>query len=222
MASNLAVLYLRWTAIMDSLRRVFVTTLELPGMPAPLRWQVSPDQAEVTGDVLQVRAGVKTDLFTDPLGSPGVANAPWAGFSPQGDFMFSAKVTVEFAATFDAGVLVVYQHPKSWAKLCFEYAPGAYPSVVSVVTKGYSDDCNSLFVDSRETYLRVSRIGPAFAFHHATDAERWHLIRVFRLEPTAQTQVGLLAQSPTGQGCQVRFSEVRFTPRTLGDIRSGD
>ncbi|MFL5908965.1 MAG: DUF1349 domain-containing protein, partial [Gaiellaceae bacterium] len=33
--------------------------------------------------------------------------------------------------------------------------------------------------------------------------------------------VGLEAQSPTGDGCEVRFDEIRFEPRRLSDLRDG-
>ena len=37
-----------------------------------------------------------------------------------------ARVTVDFTATYDAGVLVLHQRDDLWAKLCFELvAPGA-------------------------------------------------------------------------------------------------
>ena len=57
----------------------------------------------------------------------------------------------------------------SWAKLCFEYSPQREPMVVSVVTRGLSDDCNSFVVDGATVWLRIARVGSAFAFHASTD-----------------------------------------------------
>ena len=39
------------------------------------------------------------------------------------DFRLSARVTVDFRATFDAGVLLLWLDEAHWAKLCFEYTP---------------------------------------------------------------------------------------------------
>jgi uncharacterized protein len=93
--------------------------------------------------------------------------------------------------------------------------------VVSVVTRGVSDDCNSFVVDGNVVGLRVARIGQAFAFHASTDAQTWRLVRYFALEPGTDPRMGFLAQSPRGDGCAVRFEEISFRPGRLGDIRSG-
>ncbi len=139
----------------------------------------------------------------------------------EGDFLLGARVEVDFAATFDAGVLVVWRDMRTWAKLCFEYSPEGEPMVVSVVTRGVSDDANSAVVDGDAVWLRIARLGPAFAFHCSTDGERWRLVRHFALGGEGEVQAGFLAQSPTGAGCAARFSEIVLRSETLSDIRSG-
>jgi regulation of enolase protein 1 (concanavalin A-like superfamily) len=93
--------------------------------------------------------------------------------------------------------------------------------VVSVVTKGLSDDCNA-FQLTNPAYFRVSRLENAYAFHVSLDGIRWELIRYFRLEDNKNAQLGFLSQSPTGNGCTASFREIRFEERLLGDIRSGE
>ena len=196
--------------------------LTLEGFPQPLEWAQEPASWELEPYGLVVTAGPKTDLITDPQGGAPVSNAPHLMFKPEGDFVFKAKVTVSFKSKFDAGVLLIYQNEQSWAKLCFEFAPQGYPIVVSVVNKGTSDDCNSLFIDENNTYLRISRLGNAYAFHHSVDGEYWYLVRIFALEPGLETKVGFLVQSPTGEACTAIFSKLSFESRTLEDIRSGE
>ena len=196
-------------------------TPNLPALPFELQWQQLPESWELDEPFLSITAGAQTDLFTDPQGSPAVTNAPRLTFLPQGDFTFTAKVTVGFKNTFDAGVLLLYQNETSWAKLCFEFAPQGFPLVVSVVNKGNSDDCNGLFVDENNTWLRVARVGNAFAFHHSLDGDYWHLVRLFALEPDLATQVGFLVQAPAGDSCTALFSKLSFQQKTLSDVRSG-
>jgi regulation of enolase protein 1 (concanavalin A-like superfamily) len=129
-------------------------------------------------------------------------------------------MTVDFAAAYDAGVLVLYERDDLWAKLCFELSPQGEPMVVSVVTRGVSDDCNSFVVDGRSVWLRIARIGTAFAFHASTDGERWRLVRHFALDGARDPSVGFLAQSPTGDGCAVAFEGISYRAETLGDLRS--
>ena len=41
-------------------------------------------------------------------------------------------------------------------KLCFEHSPDRQPMIVSVVTRGVSDDANAFAVDGQTAWLRVS------------------------------------------------------------------
>jgi regulation of enolase protein 1 (concanavalin A-like superfamily) len=138
-----------------------------------------------------------------------------------GDFVLSARVRVAFASDFDAGVLVLHREERAWAKLCFEYSPDGEPMVVSVVTRGVSDDANSFVVDGDTVWLRIARMGPHFAFHASTDGERWRFVRHFALDEPERYAAGFEAQSPVGQGCRVRFDEIHLEQRTLGDLRDG-
>jgi uncharacterized protein len=191
-------------------------------LPMPLRWDVQPESWHVAeGSPLTITAGPRTDLFIDPLGSAEVLNAPRALGSVQGDFLLSARVTVAFTSTFDAGALLVYAHERLWGKLCFEYSPQAEPMVVSVVTRGLSDDANAFVVSGNQVWLRVARMGPACAFHASTDGQTWQFIRHFALGHAGDLALGFLSQSPTGAGCTASFDDVRFAAERLQDLRNG-
>ena len=188
----------------------------------PLRWDVSPVRAETDGAArLRVEAGRLTDLFVDPGGESVRLNAPrLVGVPPEGDYQFSARVGVEFSATFDAGVLLVWADETRWAKLCFERSPGRAPMIVSVVTRRSSDDANGFIATGRTVWLRISRRGRAYAFHASTDGRSWSFVRHFDLGAEA-TQIGFVSQSPTGEGCTVTFEDIRFVQRRLPDLRDG-
>lgn len=199
--------------------------VEVPGLPFPLeatpdavRWSVESEPTAVSAT-----AAPCTDVFVDPgTGSATLTAATLLGAPPTGDFRFCARVTADFAATFDAGVLLLWLDEGNWAKLCFEFSPDGEPMVVSVVCRGVADDANAFVVDGRSVWLRVARIGRAFAFHASTDGTRWRLIRHFALEGDAgAVRVGFEAQSPTGDGCAVRFEEIRFEAEGLADLRDG-
>jgi regulation of enolase protein 1 (concanavalin A-like superfamily) len=195
----------------------------IPGLPAPLHWQNEPLDWRVTAEgTLQITAGPKTDWFLDPQGAVEAANAPALLFASDGPAMLHAYVRVAHAATYDAGVLVVYQGPRSWAKLCLEQSPQGEPMIVSVVTKGFSDDSNAYLVPSGVAYLRVARLERAFAFHASRDGSCWNMIRYFVLDPAAPVELGFLSQSPTGERCTATFVQIHYAPHLLADIRSGE
>ncbi|MFP7834505.1 DUF1349 domain-containing protein [Marisediminicola sp. LYQ134] len=223
-------------------------TVTVPGIPFDLApsddtpWTV--DDGTVT-----VHATAHSDIFVDPGGGTQ-ANAETQlnaatllGDPPAGDFQFSARVSVGFVDTFDAGVLLLWFDEHHWGKLCFEFSPDREPMVVSVVARGVADDANAFVVDRGDTvstpasetatehaagpdfvWLRVSRVGAVFSYHASLDGERWRLVRAFALdppEPSATVRLGFEAQSPVGEGCVVTFSDVSFASTTLTDIRDG-
>lgn len=184
-------------------------------------WTDSPAGWSWRDGTLAAVAGPGTDIFTDPAGGTRYDNAPRLLAPVGGDFQFRARVAVEFAQTYDAGVLLVWIDQQNWAKLCFERSPRGRPMVVSVVTRGVSDDANGFDVDGAVLWLRVARVGPAFAFHASTDGSYWHLVRYFALGAGSSVQVGFEAQSPLGAGCTVRFDEVQLVPQRLAELRDG-
>ncbi len=203
--------------------------LNVPGIPFALTpspagaWQLDNQASAVIAT-----AAPRTDIFVDP-GGPATLDAEsmlnaatLLGIPPAGDFQFSARVTVGFGATYDAGVLLLWTDERHWGKLCFEFSPASEPMVVSVVTRGVSDDANAFVVPGRSVWLRLSRIDQAYAYHAATDGERWRMIRFFRIgESSASDKIGFEAQSPTGDGCTVTFDNIRFVTERLGDLRDG-
>lgn len=192
----------------------------VPGLPAPLR-PINDPAAEILTDGLRLPAPGQTDRFVDPAGGVVVGNAPALVMPAEGDWMLSALVSATHAATFDAAVLVVHVDEYTWAKLCLERSPGGQTLVVSVVTRGSSDDCNSFPVAGDEMWLRVSRLGQAFAFHASADGRRWDMIRYFGLTAAEEVEVGFLCQSPTGDGCVATFRDIAFEPERLANLRSG-
>jgi regulation of enolase protein 1 (concanavalin A-like superfamily) len=195
--------------------------VDLSPLPFSSRWIGTPVAASGGGDSLTIVAGPRCDWFVHPGTGEAKLDAPALVGRTGGDFLLSARVEVGFASTFDAGVLALWHDERTWAKLCFEYSPDREAMVVSVVTRSTSDDCNSAVVAGDSVWLRISRIGPEFAFHASTDGTAWRLVRHFALTADREIEVGFAAQSPLGDGCTVTFSDIRFRADTLRDIRRG-
>jgi regulation of enolase protein 1 (concanavalin A-like superfamily) len=164
-------------------------------------------------------------MFHDPAGSVRTLNAPRGlAVPPAGDFQLSARVSVDFGETYDAGALLVWVSDTHWAKLCFERSPQGETMAVSVITRGLSDDANGLVAPPGEPlWLRISRVGRAWAFHAHPDGQAWSFVRHFSLDETHEdgATIGFEAQSPMGEGCTVTFDEITFVGETLADLRSG-
>lgn len=202
-----------------------VAALNLPGLPFALVPEGNPPPGcRVLNGALILSAAANTDMFVDPAHGPD-PELPDAGrlvgLPPAGDFTLAAKVSVAFAGTFDAGVLLLYAAERRWAKLCFEYSPQNTPMAVTVVTRETSDDANSFEVAGNTLWLRITRTGAAWAFHASTDGAWWRMIRYFTLGGTEQVRIGFLAQSPAGKGCDVTFEDITFERGAPENLRDG-
>lgn len=191
-------------------------------MPAPMRWHGIPQNWSLgENGELSITAGERTDWFLDPGGAVNVLNAPALLAPVQRPCMLKAFVHSASAATFDAGVLAIYQGDQQWAKLCLELSPQKQVTIVSVVTNGTSDDCNSVPVNGEAVHLRISVLEKAFAFHYSVDGTVWNLVRYFTLGESETLEIGFLSQSPVGEGCTATFTDISYLTEKLADIRSG-
>ena len=196
--------------------------VKIDAIPHEISWVNSPSGWEATGNTFIVTGGKGSRLFVDPILKNNVNTAPMALFTPADNFLFSCKLKVGFDAVFDAGVLMVYGNADQWAKLCFEYSPQLKPMVVSVVNNQLSDDSNHDIIDGNEVYLRIAGLGNGvYAFHYSTDGNYWNMVRYFYLNPDYDLRVGFLSQSPRGEACSTVFSEIKYIPEKLEDLRSG-
>ncbi|HEY6496218.1 MAG TPA: DUF1349 domain-containing protein [Trebonia sp.] len=201
-----------------------MTELRLPGLPFPLEPSGTPAcEARVADGTLTLTAGPKSDLFIDPAGEEAARPdaGRWTGLPGEDDFTLAARVTVGFAATFDAGVLLLYLSERRWAKLCYEFSPQHKPTVVTVVTHGTSDDSNSFETAGGPQWLRITRSGRVWAFHASEDGTYWRLLRYFTLGEASGARVGFLAQSPAGVGCTGIFDSIAYRSGAPADLRDG-
>lgn len=203
-----------------------MSQLTISTLPFSLHSEGTPSARppRVSGGEVELFASARSDLFLDPRGGAEAPDVERFVSNVTGDFQLSAHVRVEFADSFDAAVLLGYVDEFTWFKLCAELDPVGTPRVVSVVTRdGASDDCNGWAIPTSGQFLRIARLGRAFALHASGDGRSWELVRFFALDiPTDQpVKIGLLAQSPGGEGTSAVFTDVHFTTETLLDVRDG-
>lgn len=189
-------------------------------LQAGLNWINEPDHWEFDADrALVVSAPAVADFFIDPSGDNVKSSAPFLYTRVKGDFSAVTRVSVEMKQQYDSGCLMFMADDTHWAKLCFEFFAD-HPSILSVVTKESSDDCISAKAETSQPYLRMARAGNCFAFHYSLDGEQWKLVRYFRLDCPDEIKVGVVAQSPVGDGAQARFDHFLLAEGISGDIRT--
>jgi regulation of enolase protein 1 (concanavalin A-like superfamily) len=195
------------------------TTLSIPGLPGTLNWQNTPRSWNIDSkNVLTISSKPKSDWFVDPFDGTVANSAPILLFRPGSDYVLSARVTVKFATKWDAGALMLMGDDHHWAKLSFEYSPDGKPTLVTVVTRGLSDDCNSMNVPGDSVYLRIAKSGRTYVFYFSTDGQNWQILRTFSLDTKLPLRVGFESQSPAGPGAVASFRTITYDPHRIGNI----
>jgi regulation of enolase protein 1 (concanavalin A-like superfamily) len=195
---------------------------KLDGLPGSLTWRNSPKASHIeAGKVLSISSGPKTDWFVDPFDGTIAKSAPILWFAPGANYVLSTKVKVQFTSKWDAGALMLWADEHHWAKLSFEFSPDQQPTLVTVVTRGLSDDCNSVSITGDTVYLQIARTGSTYVFYYGTDGKSWQILRTFSLETKGPVSMGFEAQSPAGTGSTAVFSEINYSPRKISNTYTG-
>ena len=195
------------------------STPSIPGLPGTLHWENTPRVWNIDSkNVLTISSNAKTDWFVDPFDGTVAKSAPILLFTPGSDYVLSTRVSVTFATKWDAGALMVWGDEHHWAKLSFEFSPDGKPTLVTVVTRGLSDDCNSMHLPGDSVYLRVAKSGKTYVFYFSTDGKSWEILRTFSLDTELPLRVGFESQSPAGPGAVAKFSAIRYEPHRIENI----
>ena len=92
---------------------------------------------------------------------------------------------------------------------------------MSVVTNEYSDDANGCNIDQNFVWLQATRVDQSFAFHYSLDGKIFYMMRFFNLPVKENIKVGLLAQSPMGEGGIRTYESLSIERKTVKNIRMG-
>lgn len=197
-------------------------TLRLPSLPGPFFWENTPLHVQLSAGRLLIEAGEKTDMFRDPNVTYNTDNAPKLLFVADSNFVLTAAVHHNFVSKWDGGAIVLKADSLNWIKFCFEKDYTGQHRVVSVVTKGISDDCNSAAVSGNTVFYKVAKAGNVITLYYSMEGAHWFLIRHLVFDSPAPLKVGFLAQSPTGKNCTVTFSDIHYSTRKIRDPYLGE
>ncbi len=191
-------------------------------IPKLLVWENKPKDFYINKSSIVIVSGEKTDMFRDPNVTYNTDNAPKLMFKADSNFVLSAAVEHDFISKWDGGALVLKLDSLNWVKCCFEKDYTGARRVVTVVTKGISDDCNSVEVKSNKVYFKLAKANNVITIYYSLNGSKWFLIRHFTFDAHDNLKVGFLSQSPTGKECRVKFSEINYVVKKIKDPYIGE
>ena len=143
----------------------------------------------------------KSSFYRDPDGKKNLSNAIFMYVDIEGDFIVRAHVDHDFIYTGDAAGIMIRIDDNNWAKLGFEKSETGTNSLISSITNdGWSDRAIGETYSWDNVRLYFVRKGNTFGMYYSPDDKHKRLIRYFRLNAPDKIQVGMLAQSPNGEG----------------------
>jgi len=180
---------------------------------------INKSELKVEDNKFFVKSTSNSDFFCNPIDGKTVSGAPFLYKEIKGDFLISVRVKPVFTSTYEAGTVFAYADDNHWLKLAFEYTDLGAPSVVTVATDIYSDDANGVEIKEEAIYLQIMRKGDIFVCHYSIDGKEYKMVRILKLVLPDTIKIGVSAQSPTGAGNFMEFSDLKITQVLPEDIR---
>lgn len=197
--------------------------MKLPGATFTRSLNGAAENAVIAGGKLTLKSNAKTDNFHDPDGKLSNSTAPvlLGEVDNTKPFTFTATLTPQHLATYDAGALYVWVNDTLWFKFAMERDERAKVRIVSVRTNGTSDDNDHDVVTTKSVTLKISSDTKTIGFYYSIDGKDWQLIRLFKNDYPAKIWLGLSSQSPMGNGNTTVFEDVSLTNTAITDFRMG-
>ncbi len=191
--------------------------------PQSFQWTNPPAEFEFQDGSLEITSVSGTDFFNNPATLEVTGTAPILYRETEGDFIATALVQPDFGDMWNASSMMVFIDNLHWIKFAFENSDATGPSIVSVVTKGTSDDANGpILKDEREILLRIIKKDHLYALHWSKDGHNFKMARLSSMPESRQVRVGLEAQCPVGREAMHKFNYFSIEKKTVGNLRSGE
>lgn len=87
--------------------------------------------------------------------------------------------------------------------------------MISVVTRGRSDDATSFPVGGTSIYLKAAQADGVIFFYASEDGKQWTIVRKFHFEVNNGLWAGFSAQSPDGDGARALFTEFGYSSKKV-------
>ncbi len=204
-----------------------ISKAEKPITIKPIPYQIHINNqlgnVKVNGESIEIIALKGSDLFTDTTGTKNADNTPRLLFVPEGDFIFSAKVSATFGETpYDGGALMVYADSNNWGKLLFERFKSGKIGIATTVSKSSGDDAYHGTRETNHQYLKIVRYDSSYIFYTSDDGKDWNFVRHFELKSPAPVHIGFTAQTPLAETFTANFSEVKYRAGKFTNFWQGE
>ena len=188
-----------------------------------LQWLNQPADFNLDQGKLTIAAPKGSDFFINPEDLSATNSAPVLYQVISGDFVASTSVSPDLSSVWNAAGLMLIIDDSNWIKLVFEVSDATGPSIVSVTTRGISDDANGVRLTSHaKIWLKLVRKGNNFAMLWSENGKSYKMARLSAMPPTERVKIGLEAQCPVGEKALHKFHHFSIESKSVKDLRKGE
>lgn len=185
-----------------------------------LKWLHKPQSYTIENGTLKVVAEKGTDFFNNPEDDSITASAPFLYKSLKGDFVAKVLIQPDFSSQWNAVALMVYLDNLNWIKFAFENSDATGPSIVTVVTKGTSDDANGVVLNNiNEIWLAIAKKNNIYSMHWSEDGVNYKMARLTKMTEADEVKIGIEFQSPVGDKATHAVRYFGTEMRTIQNLR---
>ena len=186
-----------------------------------LNWMNRPQSFVVEDNTLKITVDEGTDFFNNPEDNSIVGSAPYLYDEVEGDFIVKALVQPDFSSQWNAVAVMLHIDSLNWIKFAFENSDATGPSIVSVVTKGHSDDANGVILDEEPMiWLAMVRKHNIYSMHWSLDGENFKMARLTSMVDQNAVKIGIEAQSPVGKSAVHQVHYLEIVEKTVENLRN--
>ena len=177
---------------------------------ADMQWYNEPTQWQTLTDGLHLTTGAQTDFWRKTHYGFIRDNGHFYYQTVKGDFTVEVRITGQYRVLYDQAGVMVRENETTWLKCGIEFVEDIQ-NVSAVVTHDFSDwSVVPLLQPPTSLWLRVQRRAEAIEIQYSLNGEDYQMLRLAYLTRAETLQVGLMAASPQGEGCEILFEDFKL------------
>jgi uncharacterized protein len=175
-----------------------------------MQWYNEPPQWQRLTDGLELTTGAQTDFWRKTHYGFIRDNGHFYYQTVTGDFTVEVKITGQYRELYDQAGIMVRENETTWLKCGIEFVE-EIQNVSAVVTQDFSDwSVVPLLQPPSSLWLRVQRRAEAIEIQYSLNGTQYQMLRLAYLTQSKSLQVGLMAASPQGEGCEIKFEQFKL------------
>ena len=147
----------------------------------------------------------------------------WLHKTLEADFTDLEKIDADWMLLINQSMVNVFCNKHLPTTVGSVALSSALRSIVSVVTRGISDDANGVILKNHDqVWLKLIRKGNTYSMHWSIDGKDYKMARISNMPVADSVKIGIEVQCPVGESAVHEINFFDIEQRTVQDLRKGE